>query len=88
MYFTFHFKYKENNFLINPSVYLWVTKFSVKMKKICLKIFLINYAIVLNLNENENEEDFFINSPFLQKKSSWKPLKERNNYNISFLFPC
>jgi len=56
------------------------------MKKICLKIFLINYAIVLNLNENE--VDVFMNSPFLQKKSSWKPLKERNNYNISFVFAC
>ena len=86
MYFTFHFKYKGKNFLINPSVYLWATKFSLKMKKICLKIFLINYAVVLNLNENE--EDVFMNSPFLQKKSSWKPLKERNNYNISFVFAC
>ena len=71
MYFTFHFKYKGKNFLINPSVYLRANKFSLKMKIICLKIFLINYAIVLNLNENE--EDFFIISPFLQKKVHGNP---------------
>jgi len=77
MYFTFHFKYKENNFLINPSVYLWVTKFSLKMKKICLKIFLINYAIVLNLNENENEEDFFYKFTFFTEKKFLETLKRK-----------